>query len=244
MSILNRPGWANRQVITEGRVYQDELKKRILSLFDRPSLGRSPNYVVDNIYNSILASHGQGEEMIDTNSINDEDIIKITIDTANHISRGQCVPKLKIEISTNSEDEIEEQEPEAAMMYGSEQSVEPEESETHEYEENEPYEAIEHEDENEFDEVADEDDQSETDYDESDESDEDAEQVETCGCEKHQSLGSVGAPNVEPKHKKIEHKKVTHHESAKLSSKAVNQLLQESYIKTRQHKFRMEERFR
>ena len=71
------------------------------------------------------------------------------------------------------------------------------------------------------------------------ESEESAEQVKTCKCAETQSIGSVGSPNAQPKRKPEPVKEAT-----KLSPKAVNQLLQENYIKSRQHKFNIEERYR
>jgi len=239
MSILNRPGWANRKLINEGRVYQDELKRRILDLFDRPSLGRSPNYVVDNIYNTLRSQNNN--EDFDTSSINDEDIIKITIDTAQNISRGQCKPQLKIQISTVSgeeesemvhdeeEHEEEHEDPvQAAMMFGTEQPVEAESEQEPEAQGSEEYQEMESEE-------PEEEDEESLDM----EGEESAEQVKTCKCAETQSIGSVGSPNAQPKRKQEPVK-----EAVKLSPKAVNQLLQENYIKSRQHKFTIEEKYR
>lgn len=240
MSILNRPGWANRKLINEGRVYQDELKRRILDLFDRPSLGRSPNYVVDNIYDTLRSQNNN--EDFDTSSINDEDIIKITIDTAQNISRGQCKPQLKIQITTTSgeeegsemvHDEEEHEDPvQAAMMFGTEQPVEAETEEEPESYGSEEYQEME----------SDEPEENEEDEESLDiEGEESAEQVKTphCKCAEQQSTGSVGATGSQ-----FQKKSQPVKESVKLSPKAVNQLLQENYIKSRQHKFTIEEKYR
>lgn len=249
MSILNRPGWASRKLINEGRVYQDELKRRILDLFDRPSLGRSPNYVVDNIYNTLRSQNNN--EDFDTSSINDEDIIKITIDTAQNISRGQCKPQLKIQITTVSgeeesemardEEECDEHEEpvQAAMMFGTEQPVEAETEEAPESQGSEEYQEMESEEP--------EDEEPEDEYEDEDEEsiemqgEESAETVNTphCKCAEKQSTGSVGQSGSQ-----FQKKSQPVKEAVKLSPKAVNQLLQENYIKSRQHKFNIEERYR
>lgn len=65
---------------------------------------------------------------------------------------------------------------------------------------------------------------------------EDAEAVKKsakCDCVNHQSVNSVGA----------EGEKITK-ESVKLSNKQVNKLLKESFFKSQQHKFKVEERWR
>lgn len=67
---------------------------------------------------------------------------------------------------------------------------------------------------------------------------EDAQEVETCGCEKEQHVDSIGGKEL--KKKDLEPQK----ESVKLSPKQVNKLLQENYLKSKQHKTRVEEKYR
>lgn len=70
----------------------------------------------------------------------------------------------------------------------------------------------------------------------SEDEEEDAEEVKAsakCDCYKHQSINSVGT----------EGENITK-ESVKLTPKQVDKLLKENYIKSQQHRFRVEEKYR
>ena len=74
MSILKRPGWNNYEVLEEGRLHNDKLKERIGKMFDRLSLGYSPNHVVDKI--SSIIRHEKGDKM-DISKVSDDYIMSI-----------------------------------------------------------------------------------------------------------------------------------------------------------------------
>lgn len=90
MSILKRPGWANNEIINEGRLHNDKLKERIGKMFDRLSLGYSPNHVIDKIAGYIKTKNG---EKIDINKLSDDYIINIA--NSDFITKGRFNPSLK-----------------------------------------------------------------------------------------------------------------------------------------------------
>lgn len=90
MSILKRPGWANYEIIEEGRLHNDKLKERIGKMFDRLSLGYSPNHVIDKISRTIRNEHGDN---LDLNKITDDYIINIA--NSDYITKGKFVPSLR-----------------------------------------------------------------------------------------------------------------------------------------------------
>jgi hypothetical protein len=199
MSILNRLGWANRTILGEGRIYDDELKKRIMNLFDRDTLGKSKNYAVDKIADIIRREKG---EEVDINDVADEDIIKIAY--SEEITNGKFEPKLKSSIADarqESEGEISELE-DGGLPSDGDMSNSMEDSAESEM------------------------DSEELDSDSSD-FEEDAEE---CKCKQQRP--------------KDEEDMSTYMENIKPSAKQVKQLLQENYIKSRQHKFKQEERYR
>ena len=90
MSILKRPGWANSEIINEGRLHNDKLKERIGRMFDRLSLGYSPNHVIDKIAGYIKSKNG---EKIDINKLSDDYIINVA--NSDFITKGRFTPSLK-----------------------------------------------------------------------------------------------------------------------------------------------------
>jgi hypothetical protein len=255
MSILNRIGWANREIINEGLLHTDGLKQRIANLFKRTSLGNSPTYVVGKIADTLREELG---EDYDINEVTDEDIIRIA--NSESITRNKFIPELKDGIANSRQedegemsdvmdsglpsdssdddddfedfydDETEESAPTAVIINATpiksedddlemEFSGEQQEDEEHDYEDEEGY---------------------ESDDEESEE--EDAEEVKTCGCETRQSPFYAGYAknNI----KKVYHPKEIAKENVKLSKEQVTKLLQENYIKSRQHKFKQEEKYR
>lgn len=251
MSILNRIGWANREIINEGLLHSDGLKQRIANLFKRTSLGNSPTYVVGKIADTLREELG---EDYDINEVTDEDIIRIA--NSESITRNKFMPELKDGIANSRQedegemsdvmdsglpsdssdddddfedfydDETEESVPTAVIINATpiksgdddlemEFSGEQEEDEEHDFEDEEGYES---------------------------DDEEDAEEVKTCGCETRQSPFYAGYAknNI----KKVYHPKEITKENVKLSKEQVNKLLQENYIKSRQHKFKQEEKYR
>lgn len=223
MSILKRPGWNNYEVLEEGRLHNDKLKERIGKMFDRLSLGYSPNHVVDKISNIIR--HEKGDKM-DISKVSDEYIMSIA--TSDSVTRGKFTPSLK---------------PSYASAYQNTNAVDPSYSEPEESapvsmnftaastQTSAPVASVP---------------SAPVQEDSEDESDEeeDAEEVETCGCEKKKSVFNpeIAKKNLERETHPDKHpiKK----ESVKLSPKAVNQLLKENFIKKKQHQFRYEEKYR
>jgi len=90
MSILKRPGWQNYEVLEEGRLHNDKLKERIGKMFDRLSLGYSPNHIVDKI--SSIIKHEKGDKM-DISKVSDDYIVSIA--TSDSVTRGRFTPSLK-----------------------------------------------------------------------------------------------------------------------------------------------------
>lgn len=255
MSILKRIGWANREIINEGLLHSDGLKQRITNLFKRTSLGNSPTYVVCKIANTLREELG---EDYDINEVTDEDIIRIA--NSESITKGKFIPELRDGIanarqenegemsdvidsglpSNSSDDNDFEDFYEDELNLGDEQQgnsvliikttpIKTEDDDlemnfTGEIEEDEEHtkeHTKEHSDED---------------------ADEAAEEVKTCGCHTRQSPFYAGYAknNI----KKIHHPKEITKENVKLSKEQVNKLLQENYMKSRQHKFKQEERYR
>jgi hypothetical protein len=243
MSILNRPGWANRSIINEGRLHSDDLKQRITNLFQRTSLGNSPTYTVGKIADLLRREKGND---VDINDITDEDIIRIAGNP--EVTSNKFNPKLKdsiassrqetpnstsqtssneVETNLDSDESIEDIEdfdiPSNDSSYDDYSSNDSELSDDSEPElaaVGSNTSAISPEGEMEF---------------EVSIPSEDAEEKNkksSCACNKEQR------PQDEPKMNQIIKK-----ESVKLSPKQVNKLLQENYIKSKQHKFRIEEKY-
>jgi len=242
MSILNRPGWANRPIINEGRLHSDDLKQRITNLFQRTSLGNSPTYTVGKIAEILRRENG---EDIEINEITDEDIIRIS--NLKDVTNGKFTPKLKDSIASSRQDQ---------QNSTPSSDIEVDNS----FDQNE----FTNDADDSFDISSDIEDLSDPDNElefvgattstpefdsQTNElefsgtvSSEDAEEAEkhiekkknsSCSC------GKTQRPHDEPKMNEIIKK-----ESVKLSPKAVNELLRENYIKSKQHKFRIEERYR
>ena len=244
MSILKRLGWANRDILNEGLLHSDGLKQRITNLFKRTTLGNSPTYGVGRIAEILRDERG---EDYDINEIADEDIIRIANSDA--ITRGRFSPELRDGIA-NSRQEDESSMPDIEDSGLPSDSSEDDDDFDDYYEDDleldrdeEPKEIeIEVESEPSMNDKGDMELNFKGDHD--DEDDEDAEEVKTCGCEKQQS----------PYHKefaKSNYNKLKHPsepkveaENTKLSPKAVNKLLQENYIKSIQHKFNIERKYR
>jgi hypothetical protein len=265
MSILNRPGWTNKPLINEGLLHSDGLKQRIANLFRRTSLGNSPTYIVGKIADALRMELGKE---FDIDSIADEDIIRIA--NSESITRGKFKPELKTSIAS-SRQEDEGNMPDVADSGLPSKSGEDEGIFSHIGSSDEEFEDYHEDDLNFGDEQPDieimkihsepkindnddlefafrgnrpEFDEDSEESDESSEDEEDAEEVKTCGCEKHQSPfhKEYAAKNINKikNPERIDIKK----ENVKPSAKEVNRILQENYIKSKQHNFRMEERYR
>ena len=223
MSILKRPGWNNYEILEEGRLHNDKLKERIGRMFDRLSLGYSPNHVVDKISNIIR--HENGDKM-DISKVSDEYIMSIA--TSDSVTRGKFTPSLKssyvsTQQSTNAVDPTyshPEEKSEVSMNFTAASTPT-----------STPVASVPSA-------TAQEDSEDESDE------EEDSEEVETCGCEKKKMVFN-------PEIAKKNAERATHpdkgsikKESVKLSPKAVNQLLRENFVKSKQHKFKYEEKYR
>lgn len=209
MSILNRPGWANKSLLNEGRLHSDELKQRITNLFRRTSLGNSPTYVVGKIAEILRREKGDD---VDINEITDEDIIRIASD--DEVTNGKFSPELKDGIAdARQETEDNLSDIDSGLPSEMEEEGESEDSSM------------------DTEEMGDQDMNLDL-------PSEDSEEVETCGCEQEQHVDSIGGKEI--KKKDLEPQK----ESIKLSPNQVNKLLQENYFKSKQHKTRIEERYR
>jgi len=218
MSILNRPGWANRSILNEGRLHSDELKQRITNLFVRTSLGNSPTYVVNKISDILRKEKGDD---VDINDIADEDIIRIANDQ--EVTNGKFEPQLKSSIAdARMESEGE--------MSGVDSGLPSEQGEDN------------HEDD--FESEDNHEDQTEDDYSSEDETDEDAQDCQDCqdyekeDCEDYHDYDDQRPEDETPINSVIKK------ENVRLSQKAINNLLRENYIKSRQHKFSIEQRYR
>lgn len=244
MSILNRIGWANREIINEGLLHSDGLKQRIANLFKRTSLGNSPTYVVGKIADTLREELG---EDYDINEVTDEDIIRIA--NSESITKGKFIPELRDGIANAR------QEDEGEMSDVIDSGLPSDSSDDDDFEDF-------YDDEDDLDSEGDsehsaviiqttpvitKDDDLEMEFTGEQEEDEeheeeDAEEVKTCGCETRQSPFYAGYAknNI----KKVHHPKEITKENVKLSKEQVNKLLQENYMKSRQHKFKQEEKYR
>jgi hypothetical protein len=245
MSILKIPGWANHEIINEGRLHNDKLKDKIGKMFDRLSLGYSPNHVIDKIANIIKIEKG---DKFDYTKVTNDDIINIA--NSDFVTRGKFTPSLRPSFAaeyqnTNNVSEVETPSVEpvsldfsapastdtTSLPIGGLPSEDSEEYGSEEYgsEDSEEYDSSE-------------------DSEDEEEKAEDAEEVKTCKCHKDDAVFN---PEIAKKSfdktsnpKSLESKTSgTHRESVRLSTKAVNQLLKEDYIKQRQHLSRIEERY-
>ena len=208
MSILIRPGWMHRTIITEGRLHSDELKQRITNLFKRTSLGNSPTYVVGKI--AEILRREKGDE-VDINEVTDEDIIRIA--HCEEVTNGKFAPELKDSIEDARQDSGEEIPEVSDAGLPSEEEGQEKTSEL---------DSVENE--------------TSPELESSEDEEEDAEEVKAsakCDCYKHDSVNTVGTKGPE----------ITK-ESVKLTPKEVDKLLKENYIKAKQHRFRVEEKYR
>ena len=223
MSILKRPGWNNYEILEEGRLHNDKLKERIGRMFDRLSLGYSPNHVVDKI--SSIIRHEKGEKM-DISKVSDDYIMSIA--TSDAVTRGKFTPSLKssyvsTQQTTNAVDPsytYPEEKSDVSINFTAAST--PASTSVASI----PSASVQEDSEDESDE------------------EEDAEEVETCGCEKHDSVFNPEIPKKNLKREVHPDKSPIKKESVKLSPKAVNKLLQENFIKKKQHQFKYEEKYR
>jgi len=224
MSILKRPGWNNYEILEEGRLHNDKLKERIGRMFDRLSLGYSPNHVVDKISNIIRLEKG---DKMDISKVSDEYIMSIASSDA--VTRGKFTPELKSSYTstlqtTNAVDpsyrEPEENSPISMNFTASstETSAPPvapiPSASVQEDSEDEKH------------------------------TEEDAEEVDTCGCEKKKMVFNPEIAKKNLERSKTPDKGSIKQESVKLSPTAVNKLLKENFIKKKQHQFKFEEKYR
>lgn len=241
MSILNRIGWANREIINEGLLHSDGLKQRIANLFKRTSLGNSPTYVVGKIADTLREELG---EDYDINEVTDEDIIRIA--NSESITKGKFIPELRDGIANAR------QEDEGEMSDVMDSGLPSDSSDDDDFEDfyddeddlsSEPSAVI-----IQTTPVITKDDDLEMEFsgeqqeEDEEHEEEDAEEVKTCGCHTRQSPFYAGYAknNI----KKVHHPKEIAKENVKLSKEQVNKLLQENYMKSRQHKFKQEEKYR
>jgi hypothetical protein len=245
MSILNRIGWANREIINEGLLHSDGLKQRITNLFKRTSLGNSPTYVVCKIADTLKEELG---EDYDINEVTDEDIIRIA--NSESITKGKFIPELRDGIANaRQEDEGEmsdimdsglpsdsSDDDDFEDFYDDEMDLDGDSKPSAVIIQTTPIMTGDDDLEMEFS------GEQEEDEEHNEESEEDAEEVKTCGCHTRQSPFYAGYAknNI----KKVHHPKEISKENVKLSKEQVNKLLQENYMKSRQHKFKQEEKYR
>lgn len=223
MSILKRPGWQNYEVLEEGRLHNDKLKERIGKMFDRLSLGYSPNHIVDKI--SSIIKHEKGDKM-DISKVSDDYIVSIA--TSDSVTRGRFTPTLKPSYvstyqNTNAVDptysEPEESAPvtmdftAASTQTPAPVASAPVASYQEDSEENES------------------------------KDEEDAEEVKTCGCEKKEMVFNPKIAKDNLNRVKTPDKGPIKKESVRLSPTAINKLLKEEFAKKKQHQFRIEERY-
>lgn len=285
MSILKRPGWGNYEVINEGRLHNDKLKDRIGKMFDRLSLGYSPNHIIDKISAVIRDQKG---DKFDLNKISNEYIIDIA--NSDSITRGKFTPSLRPsfasqyqntnDFTSDNTNSVSTPSPESDVSLNF--STPSTEINTTTLPIGIPSEDAEE---------ADEDDQEEQsigqqlpnflkgisddvlrDYEanwskrEKDQHDtlthiknelasrsghtpEDAEDVDSCECGEDEQVFNkdIARDNYKraqhPDDLKVRPTPKPNYESVKLSPQAVDKLLKENYIKQRQHKFRIEEKY-
>lgn len=221
MSILKRPGWNNYELLEEGRLHNDKLKERIGKMFDRLSLGYSPSHVVDKISRIIKSEKG---DKVDFSKLSDDYIINVA--TSNEVTRGKFTPSLRSSYvdtyqNTNNEVSTPTSTDPVSIDFTS-AAPSPTNTAPVASQPVTPSPVTSYQEDSEDEEYC--------------EDEEDAEEVDTCGCEKKDSVFSKEIPkkNLDKINK----------ESVKLSPKAVNNLLKENYIKRKQHQFRFEERYR
>jgi hypothetical protein len=244
MSILKRPGWNNYEILEEGRLHNDKLKERIGKMFDRLSLGYSPNHVVDKI--SSIIRHEKGDKM-DISKVSDEYIMNIA--SSDSVTRGKFTPSLKSSYvstyqNTNAVDptysEPEESAPVSmnftATSTETNTPVASVPSASFQEDSEEPRGARERRLERERLE-------RERKARKAEES-EDAEEVDTCGCEKKKMVFNPEIAKKNTERVTSPDKGSIKKESVKLSPTAVNKLLKENFIKKKQHQFKFEEKYR
>jgi len=232
MSILNRPGWANRTIVNEGRLHSDELKHRITNLFRRTSLGNSPTYAVGKIADILRREKGDD---IDINDIADEDIIRIANDE--EVTNGKFQPELKGGIA-DARQESEDQMSGLDSGLPSDQDVD-DQNEVDDTNPNNDDDQLSSDDMGDIGiNIKDEEAEEPNNHQEEQEEEQDEEQEE----HEYHSHNCSRCESQRPRNE-IPVNKVIRKENTKLSSKAVNELLKENYIKSRQHRFIVEERY-
>lgn len=221
MSILKRPGWNNYELLEEGRLHNDKLKERIGKMFDRLSLGYSPSHVVDKISRIIKSEKG---DKVDFSKLSDDYIINVA--TSNEVTRGKFTPSLRSSYvdayqNTNSEVSTPTSDAPVSIDFTS-AAPSPTNTAPVATQPVTPTPTSSYQEDSEDEEYC--------------EDEEDAEEVDTCGCEKEDNVFSKEIPK--------KNLAKINKESAKLSPKAVNNLLRENYIKRKQHQFKFEEKYR
>jgi hypothetical protein len=278
MSILKRPGWANKEILEEGRLYNDLLKNKIGKMFDRLSLGYSPNHVIDKISYLVKKQYG---EKYNINDIKDEDIINIA--NSEYITKGKFTPRLKSEIqksndfNTNNDNQLNINQPSNFTSSNQEPvnlSFEvPIETQNKEQIISIPMGSLPSEDSEEKEKNVSQEEikkhlktlsieklnkhkenwskrQNNDDFDtlkliqneidsRNNEKQEDAEEVESFNCD---TKDSVFNPHTAKRNLNREQNPVNK-ESVKLSPQAVKRLLHENYLKNKQHKFRIDQKY-
>lgn len=228
MSILKRPGWNNYEILEEGRLHNDKLKERIGKMFDRLSLGYSPNHVVDKI--SSIIKHEKGDKM-DISKVSDDYIMSIA--TSDSITRGKFTPSLKPSYvssyqNTNNVDPTYSEPEESAEVSMNFTAASTQTSTPVASVPAAPVASYEEDSEDESDE----------------EQQEDSEEVKTCGCEKKDMVFNPAIAKKNLHRATTPDKGVVKKESARLSPTAINKLLKEEFVKKKQHQFKMEEKYR
>ena len=88
MSILQRPGWTNKQLVEEARGSGDPFRRKISSMFDKASLGNVPFYTISKVI-SALKREFPGKDIAD---ISEEDIRNVMKTTAALSAPPAAVP--------------------------------------------------------------------------------------------------------------------------------------------------------
>lgn len=266
MSILKRPGWNNYEVLEEGRLHNDKLKERIGKMFDRLSLGYSPNHVVDKI--SSIIRHEKGDKM-DISKVSDDYIMSIA--TSDSVTRGKFTPSLKSSYvstyqNTNAVDPTYSEPEESAPVTmdftaastqatapvasipsapAQEDAEDPKRFETRRTPETRVHRMSPQNRRNRIvRDTKEEDFLSDNEDEKHDEPSEDSEEVETCGCEKKDMAFNPEIAKKNIKRPNHPDKGVVKKEAVRLSPTAINKLLKEEFIKKKQHQFKMEEKYR